>query len=129
MDYYAEPQRLLLAVLGSSHVLEVHRSLACLSTRFALEFNIDETAHDVALAHQHAQVEQNMQLCGSNSANQRRPILSSPAVPVTAGLDSEKMVTILGFRTASGRGGVSAHDHAWKAQGRMRCAIRQHILA
>jgi hypothetical protein len=64
-------------LLGGPDALEEHDragSLACLSTRFALEFNMDETAHDVA----HTQVEWHLRLC----------------ILATAGL--EKMVTISG---------------------------------
>jgi hypothetical protein len=49
-------------------------SLACLSIRFGLEFDMDETARDVTLA----QVERHMRLC----------------IPATAGL--EKSITIPG---------------------------------
>ena len=64
-------------LLGGSDELEEQNqagSLACLSTRFALEFNVDETARDVT----RAQVERHMRLC----------------IAAAAGL--EKMTTIPG---------------------------------
>jgi hypothetical protein len=67
-------------LLGDTHKLKDKDrpdragTLACLSTHFALEFNMDETAHNVA----YRQVEWHMQLC----------------IAATAGL--EKIVTIPG---------------------------------
>ena len=64
-------------LLGGPDTLEEQvreGSLACLSTRLALQFNMDKTAHDVA----YAQVKWHMRLC----------------IAATAGL--EKMVTIPG---------------------------------
>jgi hypothetical protein len=55
-------------------------SLACLSTRFALEFNTDETAHDVAYTH----VEWHMRLCIAATAGFEKIITIPGSEPLLA---------------------------------------------
>jgi len=55
-------------------------SLACLSTRFALEFNMDGTARDVS----HAQVERHMRLCIAATAGFEKIITIPGSEPLLA---------------------------------------------
>src|SRR6266852_4944854 len=55
-------------------------SLACLSTRFALEFNTDGTAHDVTSA----QVERHMRLCIATTAGPEKMITIPGSEPLLA---------------------------------------------
>jgi hypothetical protein len=72
-----------MKLLGSPTELEERNragTLACLSTRFALEFNVDRNTHDVA----YAQVERHMRLCIAATAGLEKMITTPGSEPLLA---------------------------------------------
>ena len=83
--YRSETELMDLAkskLLDSSNTLEKNRSgsLACLSVRFALEFNMDGTAVDVA----RTQVERHMRLCLAATAGRDTLVTLAGSEPLLA---------------------------------------------